>query len=106
MSELVSNINRRIDSIAATEKLRMLTTEEINCQFLLKQLADRIAEMEKERDDAIEASREMYNTGEDALVKLEKERDELIKFVVLIRQASREEPIAVEAERLLAKHKP
>ena len=46
MSELVSNINRRIDSIAATEKLRMLTTEEINCQLLLKQLADRIAELE------------------------------------------------------------
>lgn len=51
MSELVSNINRRIDSIAATEKLRMLTTEEINCQSLLKQLADRIVELEKERDD-------------------------------------------------------
>ena len=47
MSKLVSNINRRIDSIAATEKLRMLTTEEINCQSLLKQLADRIAEFEQ-----------------------------------------------------------
>ena len=53
MSELVSNINRRIDSIAATEKLRMLTTEEINCQSLLKQLADRIAELEKNAATAI-----------------------------------------------------
>ena len=49
MSELVSNINRRIDSIAATEKLRMLTTEEINCQFLLKQLADHIADLEQDK---------------------------------------------------------
>ena len=73
MSELVSNINRRIDSIAATEKLRMLTTEEINCQSLLKQLADSIAELEKERNELIklvhairwqlEISDARYDTG-------------------------------------------
>ena len=54
MSELVSNINRRIDSIAATEKLRMLTTEEINCQSLLKQLADRIPEQEQDKAELVE----------------------------------------------------
>ena len=61
MSDLVSNINRRIDSIAATEKLRMLTTEEINCQALLKQLADHIAELEKDKAELVQGAELIIN---------------------------------------------